>query len=89
MPNPGQKRVIDGGVTQRAGDADALDVAVVAERRAESDDGVFPKKLARAGRAEWIVNEEFEKIQSIEIDLQPQAERWEGTKLALDDLVHV
>src|ERR1051326_8147228 len=87
MSNPGKERVVDRGMAESAGDADARHVPVFVEGRLHADDRVLSKKLLGSPRPERVVDEELCKVQPVHVDLETETERRQRRNVVQHDLV--
>ena len=83
----GHHRVVDGGVTERAGDAEPRDVIVRVHGGLEADDGVHLEQRHRRRRALEIDLLEDPGGQRVRVHLEPDLERRRRVHALLDDLV--
>ena len=74
-------------MAERTGDPDTDKLAIVVEGAAESHHGILPQQLLGAAGAQWIVQDELQEVQAVEIHLDTQPERLDRLDLAVDDFV--
>ena len=74
-------------MTQRAGDPDAGDGALVVELGANADDRILAQQLLGPTHSERIVNQKLENVEPVKIDFNAEIERFERLNLVPDQLV--